>query len=406
MAVSQMEGRLTEEDKQALRRAIPRISLTPELKLCYAIFGERLWEVRELLVDIYCHLYPIEGDWQEYKEKCVQWVVSAMQGAITEATEALSEPLATILDQLIYRERRVISLRFGFADGRSRTLEETGKEFGVSRERVRQIEAKTLRKLRHPSRTLHIKGKDLWTYMIKRIFAECERMPKPPGLFVLWEYDSAFGEAERDSQKKLVKQLEERVSYLEALIKKAFPQPITELDLSSRVINILTRARHWAFDTPTVGEVALLSERDRIEGLGYRGIKELKDVLQLDDWHHPARRARVVDGKVALVEGHPPTVDGVAGALNVESRHELEARILTYFQDHPDEVYRPPQIRGELVSKIGWPRGPNSLYQFIIDLASSRQVGRLMVPPYVFYGSHRAIEGLRKRLEEKDKEGE
>jgi hypothetical protein len=224
---------------------------------------------------------------------------------------------------------------------------------------------------------------------------------------VLWEYDRAFGEAERDSQKKLVKQLEERVIYLEALIKKAFPQPITELELSSRVINLLTRARRWASDTPTVGEVALLSECElgQIEGLGYRGIKEIKDVVQLDDWPHPARRTRVVDGKVALVEGHPPTVDGVAGALNVERRHELEARILTYFQDHPDEVYRPPEIRGELVSKIDWPRGPNSLYQFIIELASSGQVGRLMVPPYVFYGSHRAIEGLRKRLEEKDKEG-
>ena len=55
------------------------------------------------------------------------------------------------------RERRVLQLRFGLEDGRARTLEEVGKEFNVTRERIRQIEAKALRKLRHPSRSRKLK---------------------------------------------------------------------------------------------------------------------------------------------------------------------------------------------------------------------------------------------------------
>jgi len=57
-----------------------------------------------------------------------------------------------VLNTLSDRERRVLELRFGLIDGRSRTLEEVGRDFGVTRERIRQIEAKALRKLRHPSR--------------------------------------------------------------------------------------------------------------------------------------------------------------------------------------------------------------------------------------------------------------
>jgi RNA polymerase primary sigma factor len=58
-----------------------------------------------------------------------------------------------VLDSLTVRERRVLQLRFGLEDGRQRTLEEVGREFGVTRERIRQIEAKALRKLRHPTRS-------------------------------------------------------------------------------------------------------------------------------------------------------------------------------------------------------------------------------------------------------------
>ena len=70
----------------------------------------------------------------------------------------LKEVLEKQLHTLTPREEHVIKLRFGLYDGRSRTLEEVGKEFNITRERIRQIEAKALRKLRHPSRARHLKG--------------------------------------------------------------------------------------------------------------------------------------------------------------------------------------------------------------------------------------------------------
>ena len=69
----------------------------------------------------------------------------------------LKEQLAEVLDTLTEREQKVLRLRFGLDDGRARTLEEVGKEFNVTRERIRQIEAKALRKLRHPSRSRKLK---------------------------------------------------------------------------------------------------------------------------------------------------------------------------------------------------------------------------------------------------------
>ena len=69
----------------------------------------------------------------------------------------LREQLDEVLKTLTEREQRVLRLRFGLDDGRARTLEEVGQKFGVTRERIRQIEAKTLRKLRHPSRSKKLK---------------------------------------------------------------------------------------------------------------------------------------------------------------------------------------------------------------------------------------------------------
>ena len=65
----------------------------------------------------------------------------------------LKSHVGLVLESLNHREQRVLQLRFGLEDGRSRTLEEVGREFGVTRERIRQIEAKALRKLRHPTRS-------------------------------------------------------------------------------------------------------------------------------------------------------------------------------------------------------------------------------------------------------------
>ena len=69
----------------------------------------------------------------------------------------LHEQLMEVLATLKPREQRVLCLRFGLEDGRSRTLEEVGRQFDVTRERIRQIEAKALRKLRHPSRSRKLK---------------------------------------------------------------------------------------------------------------------------------------------------------------------------------------------------------------------------------------------------------
>jgi RNA polymerase primary sigma factor len=71
--------------------------------------------------------------------------------------QLLKEQVEDVLASLTLRERKVLQLRFGLEDGRTRTLEEVGKEFGVTRERIRQIEAKALRKLRHPSRSRKLK---------------------------------------------------------------------------------------------------------------------------------------------------------------------------------------------------------------------------------------------------------
>ena len=81
----------------------------------------------------------------------------ALAPADAAAFALLKEQLMDVLDTLTPREEKVLRLRFGLDDGRARTLEEVGKEFNVTRERIRQIEAKALRKLRHPSRSKKLK---------------------------------------------------------------------------------------------------------------------------------------------------------------------------------------------------------------------------------------------------------
>jgi RNA polymerase primary sigma factor len=70
----------------------------------------------------------------------------------------LKDKLTSVLDTLNERERKVLELRFGIGDGYARTLEEVGKQFRVTRERIRQIEAKALRKMRHPTRIRQLDG--------------------------------------------------------------------------------------------------------------------------------------------------------------------------------------------------------------------------------------------------------
>ena len=70
----------------------------------------------------------------------------------------LKENLGKVLTTLSQRERKILEMRFGLVDGYDRTLEEIGKMYSVTRERIRQIEAKALRKLRHPTRAHHLQG--------------------------------------------------------------------------------------------------------------------------------------------------------------------------------------------------------------------------------------------------------
>ena len=81
----------------------------------------------------------------------------ALAPADAAAFTMLKNQLNEVLETLTPREEKVLKLRFGLDDGRPRTLEEVGKEFNVTRERIRQIEAKALRKLRHPSRSKKLK---------------------------------------------------------------------------------------------------------------------------------------------------------------------------------------------------------------------------------------------------------
>ena len=82
---------------------------------------------------------------------------TALSPADSATFSMLKEELSNALESLTERERQVVKLRFGLEDGRARTLEEVGKELNVTRERIRQIEAKALRKLRHPSRSKRLK---------------------------------------------------------------------------------------------------------------------------------------------------------------------------------------------------------------------------------------------------------
>ncbi len=79
------------------------------------------------------------------------------EGSTIKTEAGLKERLNSVLETLRPDERRVLQLRFGLEDGQSRTLEEVGREFGITGSQIRQIEGKALRKLRHPSRSLKLR---------------------------------------------------------------------------------------------------------------------------------------------------------------------------------------------------------------------------------------------------------
>ncbi len=117
---------------------------------------ERVQEIRKISQEPVSLETPIGEEEDSHLGDFIQddqVAVPADQAAFTLLREQLMEALETLTE----REQKVLRLRFGLDDGRPRTLEEVGKEFHVTRERIRQIEAKALRKLRHPSRSKKLK---------------------------------------------------------------------------------------------------------------------------------------------------------------------------------------------------------------------------------------------------------
>ena len=117
---------------------------------------ERVREIQKIAQDPVSLETPIGEEEDSHLGDFIQ-DESAPAPADSATYMLLREQLTNVLDTLTPRESRVLKLRFGLDDGRMRTLEEVGKEFNVTRERIRQIEAKALRKLRHPSRSKKLK---------------------------------------------------------------------------------------------------------------------------------------------------------------------------------------------------------------------------------------------------------
>jgi RNA polymerase primary sigma factor len=134
-----------------LQQTLGREATTEEIAAAMEMTPERVREIFKLSQEPVSLEMPIGeeddsnlGDFIEDQ--------NALAPADEAARKMLKEQLDDVLDSLSEREKEVLSMRFGLEDGRARTLEEVGKHFGVTRERIRQIEAKALRKLRHPSR--------------------------------------------------------------------------------------------------------------------------------------------------------------------------------------------------------------------------------------------------------------
>ncbi|WP_150250684.1 RNA polymerase sigma factor RpoD [Nocardiopsis deserti] len=133
-----------------LHQQLGREPSVEEVSSAAGFVGQRVLEIQRIAREPVSLQSPIgeeESDFGDFIEDA-----DAVAPVEAAAFTVLQEQLGAILGGLSDRERRIIRLRFGMADGHPHTLEEVGREFGVTRERIRQIEAKTLAKLRHPSR--------------------------------------------------------------------------------------------------------------------------------------------------------------------------------------------------------------------------------------------------------------
>ena len=117
---------------------------------------ERVREIQKIAQDPVSLETPIGEEEDSHLSDFIEDEGSAAPADAVSQT-MLKEQLTAVLNSLTPREEKVLRLRYGLDDGRPRTLEEVGREFNVTRERIRQIEAKALRKLRHPSRNKLLK---------------------------------------------------------------------------------------------------------------------------------------------------------------------------------------------------------------------------------------------------------
>jgi RNA polymerase primary sigma factor len=135
-----------------LEQDIGREPLDEELAAELDLGPERVREIKKAAQEPVSLEIPVGTDDDSHLSDFVPDEAS-LSPADVATRQMLKEQMDDVLDSLTGRERRVLQLRFGLEDGRQRTLEEVGREFGVTRERIRQIEAKALRKLRHPTRS-------------------------------------------------------------------------------------------------------------------------------------------------------------------------------------------------------------------------------------------------------------
>lgn len=148
-------NRLIRVSRQLLQE-LGREPLPEEIGAVVGMPGERVQEILKMSQEPVSLETPIGEEEDSHLGDFIQddhLPIPAEAASYTILREQLNEVMATLTE----REQRVLCLRFGLIDGRSRTLEEVGREFNVTRERIRQIEAKALRKLRHPSRSKKLK---------------------------------------------------------------------------------------------------------------------------------------------------------------------------------------------------------------------------------------------------------
>jgi len=142
--------------QRRLLQDLGRDPTAEELAVEMEISPERVREIQKLSQEPVSLETPIGGEEDSHLGDFIE-DRAALAPADAASHQLLKEQVEDVLDSLSTRERKVLELRFGLMDGRSRTLEEVGKEFKVTRERIRQIEAKALRKLRHPTRSRKLK---------------------------------------------------------------------------------------------------------------------------------------------------------------------------------------------------------------------------------------------------------